>query len=280
MSGYIDGTEAGTVAHLAQAQVEQHPVAAGDTYAVSMPEGHNHKVVDLESLLDQPRRKRGTVQFTTGGSLEDYVNVHKGDGSDSLWADRDALRVVAVLNDHSRVDPGWGDHRAILTLGLSPEWRRWLGLDGKLVAQTRFAEHIEDSLAEIIDPPGADLLELAQTFEANTQVQFRSSQLLDSGQVQLRYEETIDAKAGKTGSVVVPKRFTVLLAPFEDLEVKRIDARLRYRISDGALAIGYKLDRPDLVLRDAWGDVLASLEEATGIAPYYGTPGEPLAPAP
>lgn len=266
-------TEAEAIIAAGVAAAEPKPVEPGTIYSVTVPVGTEHTVVDLERWLPSPSRKKGAVAFTEGGSLARYVTAHDpGDGSSALYADAESLTVVAVLNGHRGESAGWGDHRATLTLRPTPEWKHWLALNGQLVDQVKFAEHLEEGLAEIVDPPGAEMLELAQTFQANTKVAFKSFRQLDNGQRQVSYEETIDAKAGTKGNIVIPSRFQLGLAPFDGAEPYRLDARLRFRIREGDLRIGYVLDRPDVVLRAAFDDVLVSLDTATGLVAYHGRP--------
>lgn len=43
-----------------------------------------------------------------------------------------------------------------------------------------------------------------------------------------------------------------------------MNARLRYRIDEGQLLLGYALDRPDEVARSAFLDVRTAIGDATG----------------
>jgi uncharacterized protein YfdQ (DUF2303 family) len=256
---------------------EPHEIDPEAVNVIVVPEGGSHQVIDLrreERHLGQPRRKRGTIQLRTADSLIQYAQVHDvDDGRSALFADRMLLRVVGVFNGPNTQEPGWADHRAVLQLQVTPEWSAWMGRNGILGNQVEFAEHIEDRLTDIAEPPGATLLELAQTFEATTAAAFRSAHRLQDGQVQFRYEEQVDAKAGSAGDLTIPSEFTLVLAPFEGTEPRAIKARLRYRVSGGNLKIGYILNRPDDILREAFDEVLVALEQATGLTPYHGTLG-------
>lgn len=248
---------------------------ATELYSVVVPDGAQHVVIDTARLLephrDAPARKKGTVALTTPASLSQYVNAHKVDGTE-IYADWRATKAVAVINDHSAAEPGWGDHRAVLTLQLTPEWKSWLALDGKYMPQTDFAEHIIDTAGDIVDPPTADLLEMAETFQAHSSVQFKSGARLRDGQRQLTYVETVDAQAGRGGNVTIPDAIRLFLAPFDGAEPVEMGARFRYRINGGDLRLGYVLDRPDLVLRTAFAAVVGGVEEQTGITALWGTP--------
>lgn len=248
-----------------------HPVEVDPTKLYVTLDDGVPAVLDLEDRLPWPRAKRGAVTIYTPPSFVQYVNRHAGEGS-TLWADVEAARVVAVLDDHEPDKPGWGLHRAVLALRHPPAWVRWMGRNGRIGTQAEFAEHVEDSLPEIVEPDGAAMLELAQTFHATGSVVFRSDQRLATGAVQLTYEQTHEARAGERGQMEIPQRFVVALAPFEGLDPFRVDARLRYRLREGELRIGYVLDRPEEVLRAAFHEIVEQLGSETDRPVLQGTP--------
>lgn len=258
---------------VAQEAAVPEELGEGVAYSVLVPAGAQHVLFDTDGRLPAPRRKTGHPAFFTAASLAEYV-VRHDDEPRALYADVDNRRIVAVLNGHGGGGggAGWGDHRATLVLRSTPEWKRWIERDGRIEGQTAFAEHLEDCLADIVEPEGAVMLELAQHFQAAAKVNFRSAKQLADGQRQLVYEETIEARAGQTGQITIPQFFVVGVAPFEGSAGYRIRARLRYRLHDGALKIGYVLDRPDKVVRAAFDDVLAEVETTTGLKSFAGTP--------
>jgi len=258
----------------------------GRFFSVITPAGAVHRVIDLEEHLDEfrdrPRRKAGTVTVHTASTLVAYLAKH-GLPETELWADVTSSRIVAVVNAHQpsrnendlvldEGDAGWSDHRAQLTLHKTPAWVAWLARDGKLSGQVEFAEHLEDRAVDIVTPTAADMLEIAQSFTANRRVAFDSSQRLSSGQVQLRYHEEIDAKAGPRGELAIPEKFEVALQPYEGSPFYKLQARLRYRITDGTLRIGYALERPDDVLRNAFTDVVDTVAKDADRHVWQGLP--------
>lgn len=262
-------SDAQEIVDVATRATEPQPLDPTVIYSVVLPDG-GHKVIDLDSFLDAPRRKKGAVSIDTGDSLAQYVKAHAAAGT-ALFADMDGGAVTAVLNGHSD-QPGWGDHRATLRFRQTPAWDRWKSKDRQLLSQVAFAEHIEEGLGEVVEPPGAEMLELAQSFQAATKVNFKSSRMLDTGQRQLMYEETIDAKAGQKGEITIPKEFTLALAPYEGCAPYKVIARLRFRMKEGDLSLGYVLDRPNEVLRSAFDDEVVKVETATGLTAYRGRP--------
>lgn len=230
--------------------------------------------LDPDRYADRPRRKTGTVKLLTVPSLAEYVGKHKGDGTE-VWVRPDEGRFEAVLDDHEpdgdvSASPGWGDHRATCTLEQTRDWKHWLSLDGQLVDQLQFAEHLEAGLHNVIEPAAADLLEIAQTLHGSRNVDWKSGARLSDGQVQLRYEERIEGKAA--GDLEIPQTFTLLLAPFEGTTPVRLVASLRWRLGDGQVRLGYRLQRPDVVLREAVDGLIDLVEAELDLRVLLGTP--------
>jgi uncharacterized protein YfdQ (DUF2303 family) len=240
----------------------------------AVPDGVAIKTVDRRGYLPRPARQQGTVTLHTGGSLADYVNRHKTHTDTVIYADVPRRTVVAVLNDHPTGDAfgeaGWADHRAVLNLQHTDEWKAWTSHDGHIGGQQEFAEFIEDHAADILSPPGADLLELAQTIEATTSAAFKSQTMLDNGQRALVYEETIETRAGQRGQLEIPREFTLQLRPFDGGPAYKVTARLRVRIREGRLAIGYVLHKPEDVVRAAFDDVLVDIGDRAELPVLFG----------
>lgn len=240
-------------------------------YGVTVPAGASHHVIDLERYAETPYRKKGTRKPATLDSLIAYVKLHDDGEASTLWVHPTVGKVVAILDDHDQETPGWAEHRAVLDLLHTPEWTHWLSRDNRLVDQVEFAQHIEDGLNEIVTPDAADMLEIAQTFHATTSAQFRTANRLQDGQVQLRYEEEINATAGQAGETKIPSEFILVLAPFIGEPRVQLTARLRYRLTGGNLRIGYKLDRPHELIRGTLDDIKRRLDSEFGRV-YLGQP--------
>lgn len=219
---------------------------------------------DLEKYEPQPRRKTGSYALTDVDSLLQYLAKH-AQLETELWGNATRSEVRAVINAHASDKglAGWGDHTATLTLPTTPDWKEWTARDGKLMEQTEFAEFIEDHLPNFVTPTGADMLELAQTFQATTKVDFDSSQRLKSGETQITYVENTTAAAGKKGSVAIPDTFDIAVQVHERGPVYKVGARFRYRITNGDLRLAYRLIRPRDVLDAAFDEVVRHIEDNT-----------------
>ncbi|MBB5154989.1 DUF2303 family protein [Saccharopolyspora phatthalungensis] len=216
-------------------------------------------VTNLEELLDRPRRPRGTALLTDPSDFATYVR-RLSTTATTVWADDDDRTVTATFNDHlDGEQAGWRDHRAFLRVQRDEDWSAWLERNSTLMDQEVFAEHLEDRAHTVTNPDAATMLEVALTFQARRNASFSRGTRLDSGDVQLSWQEETTAKAGASGKLEVPEEFTITVAPFLGLTAVPVTARLRWRIRDGQLFIGYRLHRPDLVERTAFGEIRSML---------------------
>lgn len=252
--------------------IQPHEVEPGKVYLVSTPSGP--ETIDLtgDEFKDAPSIKRGSTIVRDAVSFQTYFEKHSDQDSE-VYADAEKLSVTAVLDAHTADAARWRGHRLTLALRKTEAWDQWKAYDDRLMAQVQFAEFLEDHVAELLEPSGADMLEIAQSIQAATKVEFKSASRLASGERQLQFVETIQAKAGQRGQLTIPETFTVGLVPFEGSEGYRLTARLRYRIGrDGELSMGYKLDRPADILRTAFQDVVTAIGEQIDQPVMNGTP--------
>lgn len=263
----------------ARAQAEPVLLEPGSIYA--FPTAQGPEIVDMGIYVDRlpaPQRKRGKTVVDDVASFQAYYAKHSDEDSET-YVNVDHRTITTVLDAHSQESPRWGDHRLMLQLKCTRAWNAWLALDGKWLTQREFAEHIEARLEDIREPAAAEMLELAQSFQAKTTVKFASGTRLSSGDMTLNWEETTDATAGAKGQIKIPSTFKIAVKCLElpvvegeDPVVYGIEARFRYRIERGNLVIGYILNEPAAVLRDAVLAVVGQVEGGLGIEVLRGTP--------
>lgn len=278
-----DVTDMEQVINTAVRSAKPHPLdSAGRFFSVLVPGSHDergeHIVIDMDAeRAERPDRKRGTFTVQDADSFVAYLDKHALPQTE-VWADLIGTRIVAVINAHMGQTgdgiedyAGWQDHRVTYSVKPTKSWETWLKYDGELLDQASFAEIIEDRAIDVVLPSGADMLELAQSFQATTGVSFESSKALSSGERQLEYKETIDARAGKRGQLTIPKEFALALVPFEGADAFKVIARFRYRITNGVLRLGYRLQRPEDVVREAFLSVVDKVAEEIDAPVFRGT---------
>lgn len=226
----------------------------GTTHLV-VPDGYKH--IDLTAAIEKagrnPLRRGGTVHLGDLASFNVYV-ADQGTTHDTyIYADPDNRTLTAVLNDHAKTTPlaGWRDYRAVFKAELSREFTTWMQLNKKPMEQEDFAIFLEDNIADVVEPSGDALLQIALTLQAKTEVSFGSHKRLDNGQIQFTYSETVDARAG-TGLIEIPREFTIGLRLFKNGEGYKVRARLKYRLGGGKLKFWYELDRAENAIEDAF----------------------------
>lgn len=241
------------------------------------------RTVNLERHLPTPLHSRGEATLHDPADFAAYVTRLADRVRTTVWADLEAGHIDAVLDDHADngatgSTAGWRQHRVSLRMQDDPDWRDWMKLNGELVGQVDFAEHIEQMTHTIVSPSAADMLEFITSFHAKRNVTFSQQVNVLSGDVQLTYDE--DTKTGnRSGQIEVPKVFTVRLSPWLTVAPVELTARLRHRITDGQLAIGYSLLRPDRARQGAFSAVIDAVNTGIGdLTMHLGTPPAALSP--
>ena len=187
-----------------------------------------------------------------------------------MLGDEKAGTLRAILDYHEApAAPRWGDHAAAFTFRQTEAWKRWVGANGKRMNQTEFAAFLEDNLVDIAVPAGAVLLEMAKNFEVKKNAAFSSVVRLDNGEVQFKYLEDVQGTS-RNGEMTVPTMFVLALAPYEGVEPYRVDARFRYRMTDGKLAVWFDLLRLEDYLRDAYARITEFVKAQTGLTVLNG----------
>ena len=241
-----------------------------------LPPGWTRHPIDTEHLLRElpaPIRDRGTTTVDSAIDLVTAVQQRKN-GKVSLYAQERNLAIVAVLNDSHGDEPGHGDYRVVAQLQRTPDWKAWLDGQG-MHEQVDFAEFIEDHLADIVSPPAADMLELAQTFHAHTSARFSTTQRLQSGRVALTYEEHETVHAGGDRVIEIPTTFEIAVRPFYGTERVKVQARLRYRALRGNLTLGWQLNRPDEIENVIFAEQAQLAAEQLDVPVINGRPANP-----
>lgn len=259
---------------LAAAALE--PTNVQGRHHVILPPNYERKdITDLvEKSQPTPNRKTGTVLLKDLASLLAYCDAqtvaNNAAAGGFIYCDGDTRSITAVFNDNRAAEPGWRDHRAEFKAEFTPEFAKWLDQNGKHMGQTEFAEFIEDNFADITEPAAQNLLDVATTIQAKTDISFSSAKRLDNGQVQLGYTETIDARAGANGALQIPKLFTIGVRIFKNGTGYKINARLKYRLSGGSVKFWYELDRPERSVEAAFEGYVDKVRETSGYVVLLG----------
>lgn len=276
-------TEAGALVTLGAtfAPVHKNPHPGGRDYVLlPKPDG---VVVEYLERPEHPQRLGGTVKINDTESFIAATNRYADKNRSVLYAALHPAAFTAVLNDHSdkrlsqsgHDGANWRDHRVSFVLANAKECKVWHECQKKEMTQESFAYFIEDNLPDFKSPEGGKMLEIALNFRVKQGVAFKSAIRLQDSQVQLEYTEQNEAGAGSAGKMSIPETFTIEIPVFDGLEAKkyRFEARLRYKLGGGSLALRYELIRPHKVIEQAFKDVLEQVKKGVKDVPViFGTP--------
>jgi len=244
------------------------PFEVAGTPMIIVPDDHVLKT--LNELRSTPKRISEHTSHTTAQSFIEYYNEFASENS-VIFIDENGPAFNAVIDYHGD-EPGWNEHKAKFHLKPTVEFGNWHGHDKEWMAQERFGQFIEENLEEIIHPNGAEMLEIALSIQATTETKFSSAQRLDNGQTQLTYIEEINGTAGSKGQLSIPQTFKIGLRLYEGGQAYEIEARLRYRITQGQLSMRYELIRPHKTIQANIDDTEKLIAEKISAGKiYHGT---------
>jgi len=254
-----------TIAALATIGQDPKTVGGGTPFVL-----HDGKVVSLRDYLPRTPYIHQTVRLETADDFIDYIREEAARDDVRIFYTHAASSFRAFLDWHDE-EPNWCRNTATYTMPHSPEWVTWaVQNNGKGKKQTDFAEFVESNLPDIVEPDGAKLLDMVKTMQAKKDVQFESSVRLDNGAVQFRYHEDIRGTVTQ-GAIDIPTEFAIGIAPFIAAPPFRIQARLRWRISEQKqLVLWYDLVRPHKVLETVTDELIAKIAADTGCKVWRG----------
>jgi uncharacterized protein YfdQ (DUF2303 family) len=269
-----------SIATLARQTVLRHANINGtEVPSVIWPD---KSITTLEHLCARPTRKRAQAHFQDVPSFVRYVDDHRTEGTVITGTFDQLGGSFRALIDYSAPwspeagepeaqipgAPSWCEHTAVLNLTATPEWAKWLSKNTVKFDQVEFAEFLEDNAADITVPEtddGAtwptqlDLMSTALTLQVKTGVNFSNAVRLQNGQTQLTYQESVQGHHGTDGTMVVPDKFALALAPFVASPKYLVKARLRYRAAGGKASFTYQVERPHLIIKNAFEDILKQI---------------------
>lgn len=232
----------------------------GGVPLVIVPDGYKAEL--HKELLVAPTHVEKSVTTDTTRSFIVYFNAFADDNS-AIFCNAEMAEFVGIIDYHSTSAPAWGRHKVTFSCKPTREWTSWRNSSGTKMDQTRFAHFVEDNLDEIIDPPGAQMLEIATTLKAKTQISFTSAKRLNDGQTQFQYVEDHEGGAGIKGEIKIPETFKLGVRIFEGGEAYQLEARFRYRIKERQATLWYDLVRPHKAHRAAVDDALEKIKQQT-----------------
>lgn len=263
----LDTNTVAAIAHLATGgcEVAAKPVGTNGLLAVSP----NTRIVmpATEPYEARPRRKRAMVTLHTAQSFATYVNEHKTPATVVLGEINDSgCVVVANIDYHGKgADgvPAWADHTAKLIPVLAPQWRAWIERSGRAMSQDDLADFLDENIADVVEPAGADLLQVCRHLRATAGATVQRV-LSVTGGATVRYTDEEGVTHGD-GAVAVPGEFLIRVPVFRGGALYDIRASLRVRLDQQKLRCSYRLQRTADHVEAEARRMFAAIHEATGL---------------
>jgi uncharacterized protein YfdQ (DUF2303 family) len=262
-------SEADSIAALAVAGMDMIDVCGSP--AILVPSGY--EVKDLGEYLEAPTRIKAKVSLDVLRSFVTYVNDHK-DGGSRIYFQRADLRndrgprFVCILDDNAE-GARWREHTATLALVHSRQYAMWTKHNNVAMPQDAFVAFIEANLPDIVQPDGADLLELCRNLEITKNASFSSMTRTQHDNVSFAYSE--ETKAGK-GVINVPTKLAISIPIFERGPHVGIDAKFKFTLNEGKLRLSFELLRMPDILDDAIDMAVDTVADQTELTVLYGNP--------
>ncbi|EMP1643075.1 DUF2303 family protein [Acinetobacter baumannii] len=234
---------------------------------------HGSEVHPFKELLARPINLEQSVTLHTAKDFIAYVTRY-ADKNSLVFVDVLRGKFKAVIDYHeveketntgSVLAPRHGKHAAHFIAEKTPEFKKIEDKLGEKFSQTNFALFLEDVMPYINQPDAAVLYEIVQTLNAKTNVDFKSGIRTDNGQVQLTYNETIEARAGVTGNLSIPEKLVFGIQVHRGGNHYALPARFRYRIKDGVITFWYDLDQLEKAIEKSMEDTVEYIRDGKTI---------------
>jgi len=201
----------------------------------------------VEQYQDRPNRISKSIDFESSESFILYFNHWK---SESIIfgsiADRKFQAIIDYHNSKGFV-PSWCSHKAYLTLEFSNSFEMWKNFSGTKMSQVDFSELIETNSLDILEPSGAELLEIARSLKGTKRTNFSQSFNSENGSHEFTYDEQIHGQP-KKGEMELPEKIKLSIPIFKHSDPVVIEALFRFRITTEGLLLFYTLlNLPDII---------------------------------
>lgn len=238
-----------------------------------LPSGFSHHDVTPphSQAVNTPKRITQSVTLQNADAMIEYLNRFKGDDS-LLFADVQKSLVVAAIDYHAKDKASLVTHRASLQLPFSEEWKVWSEISGRLLPQLEFARFVEENAPDIKAPDAATLLETVRDLQARRSVNFIQAVRTASDNESFEFSDNTEARTAK-GDVELPTKFLLNIPVYFGEPDGEVPAFLRWKLDDGKLQLGIKLNRMEHIRQAAFKMIVAHLHERTDVLPVFGTIG-------
>lgn len=253
--------------------VEQFTPEGGKFPVILAPHGTDLK--SLEGFLP-PQRIKQAVNLLEAESFIAYVNKFKEE--DTLIfvnVTESGATFKAILDYHGKDEPQYCSHVASFSLIPTPEWKTWLEADREMMEQVDFATWLEDNAKLIVEPTGANLLELVRDLHGHKNARFQSAVRLNTGAHSVTYEEDVVVRGSASSAsaeMELPPTIVAGIAVFQGTAPYKVTARLKTRIEERKLHLFFETINRHGIVRESILLAVKQVSEGTKIIPMLGSP--------
>lgn len=266
--------EVAALLRMAEARAVHGPIPLPDGgLGYVIPEGMAlTRIAPLEPALPDHVRQEET--FIEPASFIDYL-VRFRSAEAICRASLSGRRIVAVLDYHGQARaeqphavPGRAQHVATLQCPFDVDYDKWRGKFGKFLEQKEMLEFLEDMIHTIAAPPAADLLEAMGDIEIERVVKFKSYRNDKNGNVSIGYEEK-DGDRTRSGEFSLPDHVDIVVPIFQGGPSVLLTAKLRLRMKDGDLGLGFSVPGIEVKEREAFRAIGEDVRNRTAVPVFY-----------
>ena len=199
------------------------------------------KVHDLEDLLPNRRRARGTMATAYVAPFAQYATAYAEPGA-AVFVDADNMTASAVLDLGTKESPGHIDHRAKLQPSKTATYAALLNINGRAQSQQQLAEFVEDwnitAQMKFFNNEGE--IQTGKALAAIRRITVENLRKVDSEEQQLSANRTAFESVKASSHEPIPTLIYYTCKPYADLAERTFVLRLSILTSDKG---------PSLVLR-------------------------------
>lgn len=207
--------------------------------AVALP--NDFQVHDLEKMLINRRRARGTMETYVVGDFATYVSEHREEGA-AVFVDQDNMTAVAVLNLGTTAEPGHTDNRAKLT---SKRTAAYIALraiaNGTAHKQVTIAEFFEDWPGHLQFLNDEGLIPAARAIAAVRKITIDALRKLESEEKQLSASRSAFESVSASSTEPIPTTITFACEPYLGLAERVFSLRLSIHTGNDKPAIALRI---------------------------------------
>lgn len=218
-------------------------------------------------IAPKPAFVSGGPQVATTRSLIDYVNRFKTDNT-VIFANLDSAKIVACIDYHAAgsIAAGLRKHHAVLQLTHSKEWKTWTDIDEEMFEQKKFARFLEEHKLDIMNPPGAALLEMVLDMEKGVNIRV-ARKMRSAGS-----DRSSENSAMDIDGTELPPVWSLNIPVYTGEPVVDVTAYARDELTEGKLMVGFKLSKIENVIEDELTRIAAEIAADTKVPVMLGSP--------